>query len=109
MNVVLYTPDFEPITVVDLPRWLLDTCEQRGFIKISVPQPTKSEPDMLVVKAKRIAWFDGSTKTFLTTEDEVLALALRPGWLPGQTQVVQTTERLIQKLHSKVIELMRKN
>jgi len=109
MNVVLYTPDFEPITVVDLPRWLLDTCETRGFIKISVPQPTKPEPDMLVVRCKKIAWFDGSVKTFLTVEDEVLALALRPGWLPGQTQVVQSTERLIQRLHNKVVELMRKN
>lgn len=28
MNVVLYTPDFEPITVLDLPRWLLDKCEK---------------------------------------------------------------------------------
>ena len=109
MNVVLYTNDFEPITVVDLPRWLLDTCEQRGFVKISVPQPTKSEPDMLVVKSKKIAWFDGSVKSFLTVDDEVVALALRPGWLPGQTQVVQMTERLIRKLHGKVIELMRKN
>jgi hypothetical protein len=109
MNVVLYTPDFEPITVVDLPRWLLDRAEERGFVKISVPQPNKSEPDMLVVRSKRIAWFDGSVKAFLTVDDEVLALALRPGWLPGQTQVVQSSERLIHRLHSKVVELMRKN
>jgi hypothetical protein len=109
MNVVLYTVDFEPITVVDLPRWLLDKCEERGFVKISVPQPGKPEPDMLIIRCKRIAWFDGSVKVFLTTEDEVLALGLRPGWLPGQTQVVQSTERLIHKLHNKVVELMRKN
>jgi hypothetical protein len=109
MNVVLYSVDFEPITVVDLPRWLLDKCEQRGFVKISVPLPTKSEPDMLVVYCKKLMWHDGSTKTFLTTENEVLALALRPGWLPGQTQVVQTTEGIIRRLHHKVIELMRKN
>jgi hypothetical protein len=109
MNVVLYTPDFEPITVVDLPRWLLDLAEKRGFIKISVPLPTKPEPDMIVVHCKKIAWNDGSIKTILVTEHEVLALALRPGWLPGQTQVVQSTERLIHRLHNKVIALMRKN
>jgi hypothetical protein len=109
MQTVIYTIDFEPITVVELPRWLLDRAEERGFIKISVPQPTKSEPDMLVLRSKRIMWHDGSIKAFLIAEDEVLALSLVPGWLPGQTQAVQGTKTIIRKLHNKVVELMRKN
>jgi hypothetical protein len=109
MNVVLYTDDLEPITVVDLPRWLLDRAEQRGFIKISIPQLTKTEPDMLVVRCKRIIWFDGSTKVFLTTDNEILALTLNPTWLPGQTKAVQGSNRLLRQLHNKVLELMRRN
>lgn len=109
MNVILYTNDFEPINVIDLPRWLLDRAEQRGFVKISVPSKTTQETFTLIVQCKKLAWHDGTIKSFLTVDNEVLALALHPTWLPGQTQAIQSTNRLLSRLHSKVIELMRKN
>jgi hypothetical protein len=107
MNVVLYTHDFEAITVVDLPRWLLDRAEQQGAIKIAVRGG--ENPATITVYAKKILWHDGTIKSILVTSDEVPALTLRPTWLPGQTQAVQSTEKLLRRLHNKVIELMRKN
>jgi hypothetical protein len=107
MNVVLYTYDFEAITVVDLPRWLLDRAEQQGVIRIQVKGG--EDPQVITVYCKKILWHDSSLKSILVTSDEVPALTLRPTWLPGQTQAVQSTEKLLRRLHNKVIELMRKN
>ena len=39
MNTVLYTQDLEPITVVELPLWLLETAEREGAVKVSVKRP----------------------------------------------------------------------
>jgi len=39
MNVILYTQDFEPITVVDLPHWLLEAVEREGAVKVAVKRP----------------------------------------------------------------------
>jgi len=38
MNIVLYTQDFEPITVIDLPMWLLDKVDSEGYVKVAVPK-----------------------------------------------------------------------
>ena len=38
MNIVLYTQDFEPITVIDLPMWLLDKIDSEGYVKVAVPK-----------------------------------------------------------------------
>jgi hypothetical protein len=107
MNVILYTADFEPITVIDLPRWLLDRAEQQGAIRIAIKGGEK--PDVITAYCKKIHWHDGSLKSILVTKDEVFALALAPTWLPGQIKVVQNSSRLLHRLHSKIIELMRKN
>jgi len=37
MNIVLYTQDFEPITVIDLPLWLLEKVDSDGYVKVAVP------------------------------------------------------------------------
>ena len=42
MNVVIYTTDFEPITVIDLPRQVLDKLEQNGGIRLALG-PDKDE------------------------------------------------------------------
>ena len=39
MNVVLYTNDFEPITILDLPLWLLDRLEEQGAVRVAVRKP----------------------------------------------------------------------
>jgi hypothetical protein len=123
MNVVLYTKDFEPITVLDLPTWLLDQLEKVGAIRVAVQDPVKidirkdeawSEPWMIpqlktvTIYCERLRWRDGTTKPVLITPDEELALTLRPEWLPGQRQRVQSYEKAIRSLTETLVKAMRK-
>ena len=123
MNVVLYTTNFEPITILDLPLWLLEQLEKQGAVRVAVQDPVKinmakepwSEPWMVpnlkvvTIYCERLRWKDGSTKPVLVTPDEELALTLKPEWLPGQQQAVQSYKRAIRQLTEKLIQAMRKN
>lgn len=120
MKVVLYTTDFEPITILELPIWLLEKLEMFGHVRIAVMQPPKwvapeqpvqYEPSMETVSiyCEKMRWRDGSVKTILTTPDEVLALSLRPDWLPGQLQAVQYYQKAIKHLTEQLIKAIRKN
>ncbi|CAB5218707.1 hypothetical protein UFOVP218_74 [uncultured Caudovirales phage] len=116
MNVVLYTTDFEPITILELPKWLLDQLEQMGAIRVMI-QPTQEmlleNPDLMLhpqtvsIFCERLKWHDGSTKTILVTPDEEIALVLRPTWLPGQTASVQGYKAVIRNLTEQLIKLGR--
>lgn len=107
MNVVVYSTDFEPINIIEIPRYLLDRAEQRGFLKIAL-NSSETSP-VITVWCKKILWHDSTIKTVLITQDEVLMLTLPPTWLPGQSKAIQSALGLVRKLHNKVIELMRKN
>lgn len=123
MNVVLYTKDFEPITVLNLPVWLLDQLERQGAIRVAVQDPVRvnitkdqpwSEPMMVpnlktvTIYCERLRWRDGTTKPVLVTTDEELALTLKPEWLPGQRQRVQSYEKAIRTLTETLVRAMRK-
>ncbi len=119
MRVVLYTTDFEPITVLELPMWLLDQLERQGVVRVAVPPrpdeilkqlreqienngPIQPQMDIVEIFCERLRWKDDSIKTILITPNEELALALRPDWLPGQQQAVnwykQTIHGLVDQL-----------
>lgn len=119
MNVVLYTKDFEPITVLDLPMWLLDQLERKGSIKIGVlrsiklgnakiPVGSVEADEAVTVTCDRIIWIDGSVKVVLTTEHEALALALTPDSLPGQVQLTQAYKETIAELIMRLKKASRK-
>lgn len=120
MKVVLYTTDFEPITILELPLWLLEQLERVGAVRVAVmqppnwiapDQPVKYEPSMetVTIYCEKMRWRDGSIKTVLTTPDEVLALTLRPDWLPGQLQAIQGYQKAIRHLTQQLIKAMRKD
>lgn len=124
MNVVLYTRDFEPITVLDLPLWLLDQLERQGHVRVAVLRPLSphsvKEPtsvpvgsvdgmQTVTITCEKLRWRDGSTKTILVTQDEELALVLRPEWLPGQVATVKGQLSAIKALQQALITAMRKN
>jgi hypothetical protein len=121
MNIVLYTHDFEPITVVDLPMWLLETLERDGAIKVAVKRPITPDfvakvavgsvegPETVTIEAKRLRWHDGSVKPIYVTKDEVLALTLKPEWLPGQMLQVQNFQSAIGWLGNQLKHQLRKN
>lgn len=93
MKAVLYTTDFEPITVLNLNKFATEQIHKVGMLRIPVMQmPTFRD------------WNDGATVTtkvvniigekfryrnkssiMLFTEDEETALLLKSEFLPGQT------------------------
>ena len=121
MNVILYTRDFEPITVVDLPLWLLEAIERDGAVQVSVKRPitpdfiekvavgTVEGPECVTIRLGKLNWFDGSTKPIYVTDDEVLALTLKPEWLPGQRLQVQNFQSAIGWLGKELKHQLRKN
>jgi hypothetical protein len=121
MNIVLYTHDFEPITVIDLPMWLLEALERDGAIKVAVKRPITPDfvakvavgsvegPETVTIEAKRLRWHDGSIKPIYVTKDEVLALTLKPEWLPGQVLQVQNFQSAIGWLGKELKHQLRKN
>lgn len=99
MNTVLYSTDFEPITIIDLPLHLLEQMERNGGARVAVQKPItlkdvtsdkplEHTPDILTLYCDKLRWRDGTLRTIVTTPDEELALSLRPEWLPGQQQAV---------------------
>lgn len=119
MNVVLYTHDFEPITVIDLPLWLLEQMERVGSVRVAVLEPprvakatepvTDYQPKIVTIYCEKLRWKDGKTKPILVTSDEELALMLRPEWLPGQQQAVNSYKAVIRGLTDQLVRAMRKN
>jgi hypothetical protein len=120
MNVVLYTQDFEPITVLDLPLWLLEQLEKQGAVRVAVLRPVQfgenpnvaigsvEGPETVTIYCEKLRWRDGTLKTILVTHDEELALALRPHWLPGQVATVQSYQKAIRHLTEQLVRVMRK-
>lgn len=108
MNVVLYTRDFEPITVLDLPLWLVEQMERQGKVRVAVQEPqqwmTQAEapntvqPKTVILECLRIRWLDGTQKTIIVTQDDELALALKPDWLPGQRASINNYRQAIDNL-----------
>ena len=121
MNVILYTLDFEPITVVDLPMWMLDHIDRYGGCMVSVKRPINNKfieqvaigtvegPECVTIRQAKLKWHDGSIKTILVTEDEELALSLKPEWLPGQRLQVQNYETAIDFLGKALKKELKKN
>lgn len=120
MNVVLYTQDFEPITVLDLPQWLLEQLERQGAVRVGVFRPVQfgagdgvpvgsvEGPDVVTIYCERLHWKDGTVKPILVTDDEELALTLKPEWLPGQRQRAQSYEKAIRTLTDNLVRALRK-
>lgn len=121
MNVILYTTDFEPITVVDLPMWMLDHLDRYGGCKVAIKRPitqdfvekvavgTVEGPECVTIRQAKLKWSDGTTKTILVTEDDVLALTLKPEWLPGQRLQVQNYGAAIDFLGRALKKELKKN
>lgn len=120
MNIVLYTNDFEPITVLDLPQWLLEQLERQGAVRVAVMRPVQFDsrepiavgsvegPQVVTIYCERLRWKDGTVKPVLVTDDDELALSLRPEWLPGQRQRVQSYQKAIRGLTDSLVRAMRK-
>lgn len=118
MNVVIYTEDFEPITVIDLPVWLLEQMERQGAVRVAVMRPPQlapaelpsdfEAPPIVTIYCEKLRWKDGTTKPILITYDEELAMSLRPEWLPGQRGAINSYKQVIRGLTDQLVKAMRK-
>jgi hypothetical protein len=97
VNVIIYTTDFEPITVVDLPRSVLDKAEKQGGIKLSLG-PIEANAPICTLVMITVRWVNGEEKPILVTRDEETALLLKPDWLPGQRNVYNMLYNHIKRL-----------
>ncbi len=110
MKIVLYTTEFEPITVLDLPIKLIELLEEHGGVRVPVAQPSKLEgptpldqiPSSIDLFCTKIMWHDGSLHNVLIAKDDATALSLTPTWLPGQLKTIQAYNNLIKNLIEKL-------
>jgi hypothetical protein len=93
MNIVLYTDELEPITILDLPMYAIDYLKEGRHWNIACPiEPqvrlASVEPNYCTFKKVTI-WAEqfrkGNNRTWmLFTTDEENALLLKSSTLPGQ-------------------------
>lgn len=79
---VLYSYDYEPITVIDMPIDLIKLLTQTNQCKV----PVLDKQTTHWLKIYRQEFVGGDV---YWTPDDVLALKLMPSWLPGQLQRVR--------------------
>lgn len=104
MQAVLYTNDFEPITVLDIPKWMWDRLMcgdtvhipvMRPFIFRSMPHisPIDCDNAIAVHITGEMMKRRGKQSLMLFTENDEHALLLRSDFLPGQRGELQSRER----------------
>lgn len=100
MRCVIYSLDFEPITVIALDRWCLDHLQQHNRVSLqAIEEPPMQMPDpdeeitvsLRVVRLEAIWITRGDRRRFpvLFTSDEESALLLKSTFLAGQQRALQ--------------------
>ena len=101
--------------------WMLDRIDKYGGCMVSVKRPinnnfieqvavgTVEGPECITIRQVRLKWHDGSIKIILVTEDEELALSLKPEWLPGQRLQLQNYQEAVNFLSKALKKQLKKN
>lgn len=101
MRAVLYTNDFEPITVIELPRWTADYLLERKYVVLPVREPVRfirpTEPlriedcqvKLVRIRAGRFVKDKDHEALVLFTDDDEHALLLEAAFLPGQRRAIK--------------------
>lgn len=93
VRTVLYTDDFEPITVLELPASARGFLEEHGLVRLAVPTRVQFSPSTLPARYEQpkyvTVWTErfirhGLSHLFLFTNDDENAMLLRAAFLPGQ-------------------------
>lgn len=112
MNVVLYAPDMEPITIIDLSMRGIEMLKERRVVYMAAMPPIKMGEDrsnpVVEYKTVRIEahrlHMRGVETMILIAHDDTNALLLKPSWLPGQrgeiNRMKQTNDSLVAMLMS---------
>lgn len=106
MRSVLYTDEFEPITVIDIPQFAVEYLERIGYVRLAVEMepectpftgtfnPREYDKRMMIVEivAEKI-YRRGKMCMMLFTKNEEAALLLKSSFLPGQQREVNSIRR----------------
>lgn len=113
MNVVLYTKDMEPITVIDLPMWALELAERQGIVRLAVPDEVRTFAEfgsahcwIVSLEFHRLLMPSGSQGWIVTVDNDELALKMRPSWLPGQRGQINDYESVTRSLCSMLRDVL---
>lgn len=117
MNVVVYTRDFEPITIIDLPMWALEHGARLGSVNVALLEEIKpreyvrsKEPIESVARKVRLEFMSlrlpDKHTWFIVTDDEEVALLLKPSWLPGQRRAVNKYEKWNRELADSLMRVL---
>jgi hypothetical protein len=118
MNVVIYSKDMEPITVIDLPMWAIEAGERRSFVAVAVmgkldyappigPEAPVSYPPLRQVTLEFVPIIMGAHRSsIIVTRDEELAMLLRPEWLPGQRGKISDYKRQTRELSMALLDVL---
>lgn len=97
MQVVIYSTDYLPITVIDLPIDVYTkACKDKG-----VRLKLKNSGEYCELQAIPVAFGSGEFRELFITDDETQALKLSPAWLPGQLASINAAKSIIRKLKSR--------
>jgi hypothetical protein len=100
MQTVIYSRDFEPITIVDLKMEILKTLEKDGRCGLVIDTGEKCR-----LFVHPIVWNNMeniSERNIIVALDEEIALKLQPTWLPGQRSTVNFALRGIRRLKAEL-------
>lgn len=102
MKVVLYTYDFEPITIIDINQFALNHLKTHGIVNLAIPARLNLTPGNAVndyISYRRVTlrsmtiYLNGKVGSLLVTQDEESALLLKAAFLPGQTAELNELQR----------------
>ncbi len=104
---VVYTTDFEPVTVLSLRQDIIDTLTKQRKCILKTPEGMECR---LMAASVVVPTHDGfSPRDIIVTLDEVEALALQPGWLSGQRSAVNLAISTIRKLKTELLKYLPKD
>lgn len=116
MNIVLYTMDMEPITIIDLPMWAIELGEKHGTVAVGVYLPFSATPMdnadpitssywVVYLKFHPMRFYEKKS-WLITVDNEELALKLKPSWLPGQQKAINDYERDVKNLSMALLQAL---
>lgn len=86
MNVVVYSTDMEPITVLDIPLDILNKAATAGKVRVKISGKNSRFGEKVCELEYKELYTPGNTGVVgvLVTRQETDIMLAKPGWLPGQ-------------------------
>ncbi len=97
MNIVLYSAELEPITVMWLPIKVQKGIIHKGFGVVTVRDENDKVIGHVNVRPYKLISPNDKPVTVFWTHEEELALGMLPAYLPGQTSAVRSMFNILKE------------